>query len=118
MLCSLLDEEFFREYPVTVYHGPHCQDGTVIAKVSTPRVDDGNIVAVTERCLHEGVEQLEAHQRLCPWDNRNAAELGVTVKALREVQAEKQRLGIPLDAPLLTGPPILTLLKGGLDPEP
>jgi hypothetical protein len=111
----LLTEEFFKKWPVTKYHGTHIQDGTVIAKLSNPLVDEGKFGG-TEVGLHESIEQARTHQKRCPWDNRNLQEIAVYEKALAEVQAEKSRLGMPLDSPPIKGPFVLTVIPGGREP--
>lgn len=112
----VLDEEFFKQYPISIYHGTRVQDGTVHARFTNPRVADG-IYGVTEPWLHKGIMQAREHQARFAEDNRNAAELEVKERALREVQAEKRRLGMPLESPRLDGgPPVLMLIPGGREP--
>lgn len=113
----MLGEEFFKRFPISVFHGPHAQDGTVIARMSNPIVAKG-IFGVSERCLFEFVKQGEQHQLIFPSDNRNSAEIEVAKLALREVQVEKQRLGMALSAPMLGETPTFTVIRGGLDLEP
>jgi len=110
----LLDEEFNKLYPVTKYHGTLQMEGTVVAKMTNPNVSS-NLYAIDEWCLHDCVLSCRDHQRICPQDGSNLASLGTYERAMREVQAEKLRLGISLERPLLDAKPDLTLIQGGLD---
>jgi len=118
----LLTEAFFKEHPVSKYHGTRFQDGNVHARMSNPMVaarmgaSAERIYALTEAAMFEMILQARGHQRRCPIDTRNLAELAVHEKALVEVQAEKTRCGLPLDAPSLKGPFVLTVIPGGQEP--
>lgn len=112
----MLTEEFFEKYPISVYHGTHFQDGTIGAKFSNPKID-GGIYLLSEQGMFEGIQKARNHQRRCPWDNRNLAEIAVKERALIEVQTEKRLHGLPLDAPPLQGPFVLTVIPGGREPS-
>lgn len=106
----MLDDEFFRTHPISIYHGIHHQEGSVVALFFNPRVSD-KIYALSEKGLHDGISNALKHQRICPIDNWNATELQVKKRALWEVQEEKVRCGMPLDAPRPTGRGYMTVLS-------
>jgi len=113
----LLDDEFFKQYPVSEYHGVHHQNGTVIAKISNPMIADG-VFGSTEAIMYDGIMQARKHQKICPQDNRNAAELSIKSRALMDVQAEKIRCSIPLERPHFDAGSALVFVRGGLADEP
>lgn len=107
----MLDDEFFDKNPISIYHGIKHQSGSVYAIFSNPRVEpDGDIYLVNEAGMHRGIVRALEHQRRFPQDNHNAQELQVKKRALLDVQREKQRCGIPLDAPAPTGRDFLTIV--------
>ena len=97
----MLGDEFLKTYPVSEFHGTWVQDGTVIGRFSNSMVAD-DIYGLTENYLFNRIKHFRDHQRYCPEDTRNAAELKIKERGLEEIQSEKIRLGIPLDAPPLS----------------
>lgn len=111
----MLDEEFLKQYPVSVYHGIRHHDESVVAAFTNLLVSE-EMYAVTEKGLHRGITLALEHQCRCPQDNRNAIELQVKKGALWDVQKEKLRCGLPLDTPRPIGREFLTVLSCVCEP--
>lgn len=109
MWFKLLGNDFFEKFPIFIFHRTHHQEGTVVALFTNPRVAEG-IYAVSEKGLYDAIVEALEHQRHYPMDNHNAINLQVNKRALRELQAEKIRYGLPLDAPQPVGSEYLTIL--------
>ena len=103
------------DYEVSIYHGTHVQKGTVVAKFSHSKIAQG-IFADTETGVFQMIKIAEAHLQVCPQDHCAIAEMDVNKRALIEIQSEKLRRDLPLDAPRIDGPPILCVIAGGLEP--
>ena len=96
---NINNNEHSIDNPPSTYHGWHAQDGDVFAKMSHPNVVDGRPVLVREDALLKGLKIEKAHLSSCPTDTRAKLHISVIEYALRAVQAEKERRGIPLTTP-------------------
>ena len=112
------DQEWFQLFPVSVFHGvaEDPEDGTILARMYNPLVHSG-IYRVEECGLYDGAEYGRYLHNRCPQNTRRAAEIAVEKEALRAVQAEKVKRGIPLQRPRIDDPPALTVIPGGLEPD-
>ena len=112
---AMTDAEWLELFPVSVFHGvvEDTQDGAILARMYNPLVDD-RIYRVQESGLYDGTRNAREFQKRVPQDARNAAEIAVQEEAIRAVQAEKIRRGIPLQRPRLDGGPNLAVIPGGL----
>ena len=112
----MLDEEFRKKYPLSEYHGTHHQEGEVVVLFFNPMVAR-DIYALDEFSLYESVLRFLEHQRDYPQNDHNAAELQTQKNALWEMQEEKLRCNMPLEAPRPTGREFLTVLNCLVEPR-